>query len=346
MGVRGRQWVDAVAWCPRTVLTAAADPARGSYDGLDVAVHPTLDVALDGTDVDAIILATPPESHLEGVRAACERGVPVLCEKPLAESFDQAAEIVGIAEHAGVPLLVGMNFRYLASTLRIREMLKQGRLGAPMFSVFTYLRNRDGTRPDLNSYPLVMDHPMLIEQSIHHLDLLRFAYDREVESVIADSWNPPTSDYRGDAAVALILRLEGGPRVVYIGTWVSGSNRFDFRWRTDCTEGVIVQVRQAGKVSSSVRVPGGGLTGARFNMSAEPLIPDQLPADEFLVHDTRRLLEHFVDVVAGTVEPGPSGRDHLRTVALLDATLCAARTGRRIDVKAHLERLEIREEIG
>jgi predicted dehydrogenase len=44
-----------------------------------------------------------------------------------------------------------------------------------------------------------MPQPMLLEQSIHHLDLMRYCYDDEVESVLAETWNPAWSVYQDDS---------------------------------------------------------------------------------------------------------------------------------------------------
>ena len=336
--MRGNQWAKVIAASPRAQLVAIVDPDPSVLQAAPAPAYRSFGSGLDASRPDAVVLATPPESHLEAVREAATRGLPILCEKPLAEHMAEAVTMVQTAERAGVPLLVGMNFRYLGSTVRIRELLAAGDIGDPMYAVFTYLRNR-GRRPDLNTYPLTMDDPMLLEQSIHHLDLLRFAYDREVETVMAESWNPPTSVYRGDSSVALLLRMSGGLRVSYLGTWTAGTNRFWFTWRTDCADGIIVQAAQEGELSIARRVPGAEISGPRFPTDSEPLRPENLTPDRFLVDDTVRLLDHYIDVINGTGVPGPTGRDHLRTLGLLDACIVSARTGRRVEVEAHLAQL-------
>lgn len=342
LGVRGTQWAEVIAASPRAELVAVIDPDPSVSERAAAPAYSGLAEALDVAKPDAVVLATPPESHLEAVHELAARGVPILCEKPLAEHIEEAATMVRTAERAGVPLLVGMNFRYFGSTVRIRELLASGALGVPMYAVFTYLRNR-GRRPDLNTYPLTMDDPMLLEQSIHHLDLLRYAYDREVETVVAESWNPPTSVYRGDSSVAVLLRMTGGLRVSYVGTWTAGTNRFEFSWRTDCADGILVQAAQEGELSVARRVPGAEISGPRFPTDSEPLVPENLTPDRFLIDDTVRLLDHYVDVIEGLAEPGPTGRDHLRTLGLLDSIVVSARTGTRIDVEAHLDTLGLLE---
>ncbi len=86
----------------------------------------------------------------------------------------------------------------------------------------------------MNKYPLTMRHPMMLEQSIHHLDLIRYCYGREVEAVACRTWNPPWSVYAHDANVSCLLTLEGGLEVNYFGTWTGGWNELKFEWRTDC----------------------------------------------------------------------------------------------------------------
>lgn len=339
-GVRGRQWAELIAASPRAELVAVIDPDPAISRSVSVPVYSTLATGLDASRPDAVVLATPPESHLHAVREAARRDLPVLCEKPLAEHIDEAVAMVETAERAGAPLLVGMNFRYLHSAVRTRELVTSGELGDPIHAVFTYLRNR-GRRPDLNTYPLTMQHPMLLEQSIHHLDLLRYVYDREVETVVAETWNPPTSVYEGDSSVAVILRMAGGLRVSYVGTWTAGTNRFEFNWRTDCADGIIVQAAQEGDLSVARRVPGAEITGPRFPTDSEPLRSEQLTPDRFLVDDTARLLDHYIDVIDGHAVRGPTGRDHLRTLGLLDACVVSAQAGTRVDVEAHLAQLAL-----
>jgi predicted dehydrogenase len=135
--------------------------------------------------------------------------------------------------------------------------------------------------------------------------------------------------------------MTGGLRISYVGTWTAGTNRFDFNWRTDCTEGIIVQAAQEGGLSTALRVPGAEIKGPRFPTDSEPLVLEDVAFDRFLIDDTTRLLDHFVDVIEGVSDPGPAGRDHLRTLGLLDACIVSARTGVRVDVESHLGKLNL-----
>jgi myo-inositol 2-dehydrogenase / D-chiro-inositol 1-dehydrogenase len=331
-GVRGRQWAGAISANPNAEVAAIVD-VNAAAEVPGISFYADLASALDGERADAVLLATPPEYHARDVLTAVERGLPVLCEKPLTEDLAEAVSLVEAVDRASGTLLVGMNFRFLPVSGRVRQLVTSRELGNVMFGQFTYIRNRDGRRTDLNDYPLEMIQPMLVEQSIHHLDLLRHVYDREVLSVAADTWNPGPSVYVGDSCVAALLRFEGGLHVSYLGTWTSGSNRFDFRWRTDFEGGIAVQSDQFGMLSTSRLVDGAARTNALFAGDAEPL--QEVPVPMSMVPfelDTARLLTHFLRVVQGEEESGPTGRDHLRTLALVHACMEATTTGRFIDI--------------
>jgi predicted dehydrogenase len=324
LGNRGGMWADIIGAHADATLAGAMDidPQRIAAFAKRHPGVPTftdLDRALAETRADAALLVTPPDLHLDQARRIFAAGLPLLAEKPLATDLGEAAEIVRLADARGLPLTVGLNFRYLAVSRAIRDLVTRQAFGAPGFGQFTYQRNRDGKRPGLNKYPLTMRDPMMLEQSIHHLDLIRFCYAREVEAVSCRSWNPPWSMYAHDANVSCLLTMSGGLEVNYLGTWTGGWNELKFQWRTDCADGVIVQ-----------RELFADLATARTGDAA--LTPVELPECRAFIDDTRALLEEFMASVRSGAPPPCDGRDHLRTLALCFAAIEAHETGRRVGV--------------
>jgi predicted dehydrogenase len=340
-GVRGHQLERCIHQLPDARLVAVVDVSEHTRQHAPVAAFPSLAAALSAVAVDALIIATPPADHAPDALLAMRHGLPVLCEKPLTENLAQALELAETSRRTGVPLLVGMNFRYVPATQEYRRIIRSGTLGQALFGHFIYVRNRDGRRPDLNDFPLTMDQPMLFEQSIHHFDLLRYVYDREVSAISADTWNPGTSVYRDDACVATILHFQGGLRVVYLGTWTSGSNRMEFRWRTDFERGVVVQTDQFGTLHSAGHDPQAAMTGPLFDAAAEPLQDLGIPAGEPFIAETVRLLAHFIAVTRGIEQPGPTVADHLHTLLVLHAARIAAKEGRRVQMRQFVEDLGV-----
>jgi predicted dehydrogenase len=324
LGNRGGQWAAILAAHPglRIVALVDPDPQRIARQR-DLLPEPpgfaALDAAIAAVEADAVLLATPPEGHLAQCRACFAAGLPVLAEKPLSLDPAEADEIVRLAALHRVPLSVGLNFRYLAVTQAQRALLEEGSLGAPGFAQMTYQRNRDGRAPRLNKYPLTMRHPMMLEQSVHHLDLLRFVYAREVETVSCRSWNPAWSMYAHDSNIACHLTMEGGLEVSYLGTWTGGWDRLEFLWRTDCPEGVILQRALFDDLATARRA------------DAEPTPVPLEPCEPFR-DDSRLLLDAFVAALR-TGSPVPcDGRDHLRSLALCFAAIESAETGRVVRV--------------
>lgn len=334
LGARGRMWARIVQASQMAQPAAYVEPrpearqqaqaeilgAAGVPGGASEApVIPDLDAALRTVEADLALVVTPPEGRRELIQALLARGLHVLAEKPLALSFSDALAVVSSAEEAERQLGVVQNFRYMPSSRALRERVQSGRYGQPTSATVLYVRNRDGMAPRLNKYPLVMDHPMLLEQSIHHLDLLRFVYDAEPEAVSCVEWNPSGSMYRGDACAAALIQMQGGLTVTYHGTWVSGSEAMAFHWRTDFERGVLIQRELFGDLVE------GGIT----DTALQPL---SLPASEPFFSDSLALLEDFIGACREGRLFGSSGRDHLRTLSLTLACIESARLGQRVSI--------------
>lgn len=314
LGVRGRYWADVINRSERSKIVAYADPnPKALTDACqEFGNYPTYKSAEDAIanrdDIDVLILANPPIGRESQLRAAVEKSIPMLIEKPLALDLDEAANLVKIAEDADVPLMIGLNFRYLAVTIATQELLAKEQLGKAEFARFTYERWRDGTRPDLNKYPLTMAHPMLWEQSIHHFDLMRYVYQSEPTYVQCHTWNPSWSMYDHDTNVSAIFEFENGVTVNYQGTWQSNSQMPNFEWRTDCTKGIITQGDQFGDLSFAHRDD--------TNLTAI-----DLPPHERWVSDTLGLWDAFLGHVLDGNPLQCSGRDHLHSLAMLEACI-------------------------
>jgi predicted dehydrogenase len=318
LGARARTWLKVIAANPDLRLVALSDPAEAARTKAaelcpGVPVMAGLAEALQ-TRPDAVLLCTPPGGRAAQIEAACRAGSAILAEKPLADSLAEAAVFVRMAEDAGVPLIVGLNFRYLAVTQGKRDLLRSGAAGRPEFGRFLYERWRDGTQPQLNKYPMHMVHPMLWEQSVHHFDLMRFVYGTDARRVMAQTWNPSWSHYDGDTNVAALWDFENGMRLTYQGTWQAGLDRLDFDWRTDGSEGVVAQHSMFGDLTRGLRSEG-------------KLSPVPLPPHEPWISDAEGLLAAFVRTLRGTAAPECTGRDHLHSLAMVEACIAASARG-------------------
>ncbi|HEU4702942.1 MAG TPA: Gfo/Idh/MocA family oxidoreductase [Conexibacter sp.] len=93
--------------------------AHRHTDGMELLAH----------ELDLVSVCTMPNTHRDFVVAAHERGAHVMCEKPIALSVAEAAEMVSAAERAGRLLFVGFNMRYMGATSAVRRFMDDGLLG-------------------------------------------------------------------------------------------------------------------------------------------------------------------------------------------------------------------------
>lgn len=134
---------------------------------------------------DGVIICAENSRHLPLVKLAAEAGAHVLCEKPLATTAQDAAEIVRICRRAGVLLMTAFPMRYSAPLLEVKSLLDQGQLG----KVYCFNSSNQGELPKkhrawfvdkaLAGGGAIMDH------TVHLVDIMRWYLGSEVDEVYA-----------------------------------------------------------------------------------------------------------------------------------------------------------------
>jgi predicted dehydrogenase len=157
---------------------------------------------VEDPDVDVVYVATPHALHREHVELAFEAGKPVLCEKPLGATLDEARALRDAAEEAGVANAVGFNYRYVPAVALARETVDAGRLGELRHYRALYLQDYQvagGQARSSGGAGAVLDY-------VHLVDLLRFLVG-EPQAVTAR-----TASFVSDVddAYAAILELGDG----------------------------------------------------------------------------------------------------------------------------------------
>jgi predicted dehydrogenase len=175
-GWRAIPEVELVGWCDKDVTRVKGMPAYASLERM-----------LEKERPDLVDIVTPPETHLEIVRACAARGLPAICQKPLAPNYDEALMVVEEAERAKTLLVVHENFRWQPWYREARRFMEENRLGKP-HSVAFRLRPGDGQGPraylDRQPYFQKMRRFLVHETSIHWIDTFRFLMG-EVTAVYA-----------------------------------------------------------------------------------------------------------------------------------------------------------------
>ena len=290
-------------------------------------VYESLDEMLDDPAIAVVDIAVPPCDQ-PGVidRILAHQGSVrgILAQKPLAMSYDLAQRLVDACKAAGVVLQVNQNMRHDHSVRALKTLLDRGALGDPVLATIEmraiphWMPWAEGGR-SLSTFVM----------SIHHLDTFRY-WLGDPERVMASTRPDPRTKFKHDDGINLyILEYADGARAsgcddVWAGPAREGAGaEFAVRWRVEGTEGLAI---------GTIGWPG-------WPRRVASTIDYSTIADQGTWHRPRWTEAWFPDAFAGTMggllraletglEPDIAGTDNLRTIALCEAVLAAAREHR------------------
>jgi predicted dehydrogenase len=301
-------------------------------------------------DVDLVDVCTPGSSHAEISIAALEAGRHVLCEKPLANTVDEARAMAAAAERAatgGVRAMVGFNFRRVPAVALARELVAAGRLGPIRHVRAAYLASH-ALDPEL---PLAWRHQAseagsgaLGDLGAHAVDLAQhLAGDRIAgvsaltETFVRERPLPGGGGARGpvtvDDAALFIARFGGGALGSFEATRLAAGH----------TEGLAVELN--GELGSVVWELGALNELRLFDATEEPATqgfrriqvtraehpyagawwPDghTIGYEHTFTHEVRDLIQ----AIADGRDPEPTFADGLQVQEVLDAVQRSAASG-------------------
>jgi predicted dehydrogenase len=123
-----------VARHPRTQLSAVADPIEAAARALAQAHQcewtTQADDLIAGKDVDAIVICTPTNTHVDLIERAAAAGKAILCEKPIDLDIAKVERCLASLARTPVPLLVGFNRRFDPSAAALKRAIDDGQIGA------------------------------------------------------------------------------------------------------------------------------------------------------------------------------------------------------------------------
>ncbi len=138
------------------------------------AKHTTADYheVLQDPAVDIVIIATYPNTHLEILKACIDAGKHVLCEKPLASTLEEGAEMVKLVkDHPECKVLIGYILRHNKTYQKVAEMIQSGAIGKPI--IFRMVQNHHTM--DWNKYlSLIKSTSPLVDCGVHYVDVMHW----------------------------------------------------------------------------------------------------------------------------------------------------------------------------
>lgn len=334
-GAIGRTHIDTLGRMEDLSLSALVDPAPSGAELARANGVPCLmDVAalVDAGLADAAIVASPNETHLPVSEVLMKAGIPVLLEKPVAESLDSALRLIAIAEQTGVPLLVGHHRRHNPIIRAAHEAIHAGRIGDLVVATVTcslvkppsYFEAAWRRMPGAGG-------PLLINL-VHEIDLMRHFFG-EIATVQAITSNGRRGFAVEDTAAVALTFVKGGLATLCISDAATGP------WAWDLSAG-----------ENLVRFPAHPVTAHHYAGSKAGLsLPDlTLWQPEGEPDWTRKLkpqtlsfqpgdpyeaqLAHFGGLIRKGGKPLVSARDATANLIVLDAIRAAAESGAAVAV--------------
>jgi 1,5-anhydro-D-fructose reductase (1,5-anhydro-D-mannitol-forming) len=271
----------------------------------------SLEDLVGSKDIDAVYVSTTNELHRDQVFAAAAAGKHVLCEKPLALTLADARALVAECRKRGVVMGTNHHLRNAATHRAMREAIKQGRIGRPLFarvfhSVYLpgHLQGWRLERPDAGG-------GVILDITVHDADTLRFVLDDEPQSVIA-------------------MTAQGGMSQGGLEDGVMGAIRFSNGLLAQFHDGFTTRYATTG---FEVHGDAGSLIG-RDCMTQAPkgdvLIRTSAGEEELkLDHENlyARSVRLFQDAVQGRGAPAATGEDGVKSLSVAVSALKAARSG-------------------
>jgi predicted dehydrogenase len=281
--------------------------------------YSSLDAMLDQERPDFVDVATRPSTHVVLVEQIAARRLPVLCQKPMAETWEDACHLAETARQAGIRMMMNENWRWQAWYRRIREAILQGKIGEP-FYYSMQTRNNDGlgAHPYPNQpYFKGMPRLLLIETLVHHLDTARFLMG-DIEEVYCqtEKLNPVI---RAEDFVLILLRHKAGVRGVIDGNRACRPDEPGPAMEIARFEGFddVIRLRHSGDVfQGNERIfSAQGVPGYRGD-------------------SCRATQQHFVDCLASGDEFETEATDYLRrTVAVVECCYRSAAENRPVKIE-------------
>lgn len=267
---------------------------------------------LDREKPDVVDIITPPETHFEMVKEAADRGIHIICQKPLAPTLEESQAIVDYVKDKPVRFMVHENWRFQPWYREIRKLIDSGAIGQPL-SIYFRSRMGDGWGEDayIPRQPYFRTYPrfLVYENGIHFIDTFRYLFG-EVEKVYADlrKINPVIA---GEDAAQVFFTMKNGVRAIWDANRYNEPNFENARYTfgeslIDGTEGSIrlyndgrITVKKLGEEEKEH-----SYYHKQFEFAAD------------CVYLTQR---HFMDCMISGEEFESNGEDYLRSLRVQEA---------------------------
>lgn len=278
--------------------------------------------AFDKVEADFCVIVTPPWVHEENVLCAVEQKMPILSEKPIADTWQACINIYRAVTKAEIKMEVIQNYRYNPTMLTVRDVLRSGRLGRinTIMGRFADDYRKFGAWGEFRHK---IPHSLLVEGGVHHLDMLRNLSGGDTRYISGWEWNPLWSSFQGESNALLVLSMNNGVHAQYEGSCneaaVCNSWHREY-YRAECEHGTIT-------VDSDLMVRVWERAEGRLNKMTE--VPHLQP--KYAGHTWQ--IDEFLTWLDGGRQPDTVLADNMKSAATMFGGIVASGDNAVVDVE-------------
>lgn len=274
---------------------------------------------LESERLDFVDIATTAPSHRALVELAANHRVAAICQKPFALSMSDAEAMVAACDEAGVPLMVHENFRWQPAIRAAGRALADGEIGTPFWGRISFRSAFDV----FSGQPYLARNPRFIVEDlgIHVLDIARYLLgDVRWLSATTARVNPEIAGE--DVATILLQHVSGATSIVdcSYATRLPQERFPQTLVEVDGSNGTL-------RLFADYRLQIHGRRGTREETAAPTVYPWSEAPWHAIQDSVVGIQSHWIDCLRQRIEPSTSGRDNLKTLALVEATYRSADAG-------------------
>ncbi len=308
--------VDVVALCDTNTSHLNETGARFDIDQL----YTDADAFFADIEFDIVDIATTVQSHKYLVEMAARHNKHVICQKPFAEWMDDARAMVNAVEATGKTLMVHENFRWQSAVRAVIYEVRKGTIGDPFFGRVSFRSGYDV----FSGQPYLREGARFIieDLGIHILDIARALFgDVARLSATTRRINPMIN---GEDVATMLLEHENGVTSIVDCSYATQRTPETFPESLIEVDGVKGTMRLDAGYRLTVQADG--------HTEIRDLSPPMLDWASKPWHNIQEsvltIQQHYIDCLRVGQEPETSGRDNLRTLALVEAAYLSASESR------------------
>lgn len=224
-------------------VAGVVDPDDGALAGVSgngLATYGSVDELLAGPPLDGVLIAAPSDQHAQLVARFSAARVPILCEKPVGVTVEEANEAAAAAARAGILLQVGYWRRFVPELRALRERIAAGELGE-IIQLCSYQWDHELPSEEFRSH----SGGIAADMGVHEFDQTRWLLGQEFEALWATAAGVSTGCASDDPDHATILAsMSGGSAALvslgrrfpcddscWLEVWgTDGHERIEFMW--------------------------------------------------------------------------------------------------------------------